>query len=106
VGILIAREDTLEIQDGEAAVLTHLDGEARADHAVHGGGDDRDLEAMAAEVPGNVDLAGIDGQRSGDQRDVIETVRRPRLPPPSHPHPHAVVLPSTAARDGRPGPDI
>src|SRR5262245_1977730 len=43
---------------------------------------------MAAQLPGDVDLAGIDGQGAGDQRDVIEAVRRPRLPAPPDPHAH------------------
>ena len=98
VGVGVAREDALEVQDGEPAEAPHLDGQPRADHAVHGGGDDGQLVAVAAELPGDVDLVGVDRQGSRDERDVIEAVRHPGLAPASDPHPHASVSLSAAAR--------
>src|SRR2546428_148660 len=90
VGVRVAREDTFEVQDGEAAVASHLDRELGADDAVHRGGDDRDLVAVPAELPGDVDFVGVDGQTARDERDVIEAVCGPRLAAPADPHPHVV----------------
>src|SRR2546426_8859670 len=90
VGVGVAREDALEVQDGEAAVATHLDGELGADDAVPGGRDDGQGVAMAAELPGDVDFVGVDGQAARDERDIVEAVRSPGLAPPADPHPHIV----------------
>ena len=98
VRILVAREDALEVEHGEAAEPAHLDGQLRADHAVHGRGHDGDLEAAGAELPRDVDFVGIDGERSGDQRDVVKAIRRPGLAPA--PHPHAHTLPSSPGPGG------
>ncbi len=85
VGILVAGEDPLEVQDGQATESAHLDGQTRAHDPVHGGGDDGDVEAPPAQLPGDVDLVGIDGQGPGNQRDVIEAVRaRAFRPRPTH----------------------
>src|SRR5215510_13655301 len=100
VGIVVAGEDAFQIEHGEAAEAAHLDGELGADHAVHGRGDDGDLEAVATELPGNVDLVGIDGERAGNQRDVVEAVRRPGFAPTPHPHAHA--LSPSPGLDGSP----
>src|SRR5262249_43096986 len=94
VGIGVAGEDALEVQHREAAHPPHLDGEGGTDHAVHGRGDDRDREAVAAQLPGDVHLAGVDRQGSGDQRDVVEAVRRPGLSAPPDPHAHTRRLPA------------
>ncbi len=109
VGVVVAGEDALEVQHREPAHPSHLDGERRADHAVHRRRDDGDREAVTAELPGDVDLAGVDGQGAGNQRDVIEAVRRPRLPPPPDPHPHTPRLPAapgpgSGAASGPPRP--
>src|SRR5882724_12198476 len=90
VGIGVAREDAFEIQDGEAAVATHLDGQLGAHDAVHGGRDDGQGVAMAAELPGDVDFVGVDGQAARNERDIVEAVRSPGLAPPADPHPHVV----------------
>ena len=42
--IFVARLHAFEIEDSEAAELAHLDGEMHIDHAIHGAGQDRDLE--------------------------------------------------------------
>src|SRR5262249_34005113 len=89
LGVGVAGEHALEVQDGQAAQAAHLDRQARTHHAVHGPGDDRQLVAVATEIPGDVDLVGIDRQGTRHQRDVIEAICRPGLAPASDPHPHA-----------------
>ena len=90
IRIFVTGEDAFEIEHGEPAEPTHLDGELGADHAVHGRRDDGNLEAMAAELPRDVDLVGVDRERSRNQRDVVEAVRRPGLAPAPNPHSHAL----------------
>src|SRR4029450_6275285 len=51
------------------------------------------LVAVCVAVRGDVDLAGIDGQGTGDERDVVEAVGHPRLAPATDPHPHSPALP-------------
>ena len=88
LGIRVAGEDAFEVQHREAAVPSHLDGELWSHHAVHGRGDDRQLETMATKLPGDVDFVRVDGHGSGNERDVIEPVRDPGLAPSPDPHPH------------------
>src|SRR5882672_6668580 len=88
VGVLVAGEDAFQVEDREAPHPAHLDRERGAHHPVHGRRDDGDGEAVAAELPGDVDLAGVDGHGAGNQRDIIEAVRRPGLPAPPDPHAH------------------
>src|SRR5207253_3312333 len=94
VGVRVAGEDALEVEDGEAAQAPHLDGEPRPDDAVHRGGDDRDLEAPPGQFPGDVDLVRVDRQRSGNEGDVIEPVRGPGLASTPDPHAHSWNSPS------------
>src|SRR2546427_624455 len=75
----------------------HLDREPGADDPVHGGGDDRQLEAMAAELPGDVHFVRVDRHRAWHEGNVIEPVRDPRLPSPSDPHPHRRSSPQPVA---------
>ena len=42
--VLVARLHAFEIEDSEAAEFAHGDGELHIDHAIHGAGEDRDLE--------------------------------------------------------------
>ena len=90
VRIGVAREHAFEVQHGEAAQASHLDGQARAHHAVHGGGDDRSAVLVATQLPGDVDLIGIDGESARHERDIVETVRCPGLAPSPDPHSHVV----------------
>src|SRR6185436_12302071 len=89
VRIFIAGEDPLEVDDREPPEPPHLDGEGGTHDAIHGGGDDGDVESAAAELPRDVHFVGIDGQRSRDESDIVETVRRPGLAPAPDPHAHA-----------------
>ena len=66
----------------------HLDGELGSDDAIHGGGDDRSVETAAAELPGDVDLRGIDGEGARDESDIVEPVCRSRFPSAPDPHAH------------------
>ena len=62
LGLFVAGEDALQIQHGEAAQAPHLDRQPGPDHPVHRRGDDRQLEALATQLPGDVDLVRVDGQ--------------------------------------------
>src|SRR5262249_48785961 len=90
VGIVVAGEDAFQIEHGETAQAAHPHGELGAGHTVHGRRDDGDLEAVTTQLPGDVDLVGIDGERAWNQRDVVEAIRRPGFAPTPHPHAHAL----------------
>src|SRR5205823_8439736 len=94
-------EDAFEIQNSETAVAPHLGGELGTHDAVHGGRDDGQRVAVAAELPGDVDFVGVDGQAARNERDIVEAVRSPGLAPPTDPHPH--VVPSRLACGPRRG---
>src|SRR5207247_4340276 len=51
---------------------------------------------MAAELPGDVDFVRVDRHGARNERDVIEPVRDPRLPPAPDPHPHRLSSPSAS----------
>src|SRR3989442_12419480 len=51
---------------------------------------------MAAELPGDVDFVRVDRHGARNERDVIEPVRHPRLPPAPDPHPHRLSSPSAS----------
>ena len=48
---------------------------AGADHPVHRRAHERKLEAEGVDLPGDVDVLGIAGAPTGDDRDVVEAVR-------------------------------
>jgi hypothetical protein len=61
------------VHDAHAAFLRHGDGEACLGDRVHGGGEDGDAEPhIARELGAEVDFAGEDRGRCGDQQDVVE----------------------------------
>src|SRR5437763_15382599 len=90
LGVRVAREHALEIEHGGASEASHLDRQLGPDHAVHGGGDDRYAVLVATQLPGDVDLIGIDGESARHERDIVETVRCPGLAPSPDPHSHVV----------------
>src|SRR5947208_1391045 len=96
VGVRVAGEDPFEVQHREAAEPAHLGGEPGPDDAVHRRGDDRQLEPVAAELPGNVDLVRIDRHGPGNERDVVAPVCDPRLAASPDPHPHRHPPPRSA----------
>jgi hypothetical protein len=90
---LVARLDALEVQDGQAAELAHLDGETDIDHAVHRAGQDRDFEierlgVAAWQPPGDVDFVRIDRDAPGDESDLVEPVGHASFAIAADPHSH------------------
>jgi hypothetical protein len=72
--------DTFEIEDGEAAGATELRAHLHVGNAVHGGGDERQPEAKAADVEGEFAEVGVDGVlAAGDDGDIVEAVGAPHL---------------------------
>ena len=59
LGVLVAGEDPLEVEDGKAAQLAHDARGGGRDDAVHGRGEEGELEAIRAERPGDVDVVRI-----------------------------------------------
>jgi hypothetical protein len=94
VGGLVARLDALQVEDGQPAEAAHLRREACVGDAVHRRRDDRELDASAAKLPGDVDLVRVDRDGARDQRDVVEAIRDPSLAPAAYPHAHAGSPPS------------
>ena len=79
VGVLVAGPDALEVQDRETAeAADHAGGLGRHD-AVHGRGEQRQLEAIGPERPRDVDVVGIPRAPRRDDRDVVESVGAARL---------------------------
>ena len=66
--------------DEEDAEATELVGERRGlgtDHAVHGGGEQRQLETVGTEGPGDVDVVRVPRAARRNDRDVVESVSAP-----------------------------
>ena len=59
LGVLVAREDALEVEDRQAAEPADDAGRLGRDDAVHRGGQHRQLELVGTELPGDVDVVGI-----------------------------------------------
>ena len=75
--VLVAGPQALEVQDAQAAELAQLDGRRRADHPVHGRAEQRQLEAVGVDLPGDVDVLGVPGAAAGHDGDVVEPVGLP-----------------------------
>jgi hypothetical protein len=73
-GIGITSLQAVQIEDGDAAKPAHLDREADIDDAVHRRGKDRHGQSQVAEGDAGVDLVRVDGDASGHQGDLVETV--------------------------------
>ena len=74
VGVLIPGPDALQVEDAEPTELTDQAGGLRADDAVHRRGEERQLETVRTEGPGDVDVVRVARPPRGDDRDVIEAV--------------------------------
>src|SRR4051812_37520227 len=74
VGVLVAGEDALEVQDGEAAELADDARGAGRHDAVHRRGEERQLEAVIPQLPGDVDVVGVTRAPGRHDRDVVESV--------------------------------
>ena len=81
VGVLVARPDALQVEHAEAAELVGQRRGLGTDDAVHRRSDQRQLEAIRAERPGDVYVIGIAGPARRDDRDVVESVGAPALLP-------------------------
>ncbi len=63
-----------EVEDAEAAQLTDADGGLRGDHRVHGSGQERQLETVGVDLPGDRDLLRVTGAPARHDSDVVERV--------------------------------
>ena len=77
VRIVVARLDTLEVEDRQAAEPRQRAGHPRVDDGVHRRGEDRDRQVDAAERLGQVDVGRLDRVGAGRERHVLEAVGRP-----------------------------
>ena len=78
--VLVAGPEPLEVEDAQPAEAAQLDGRVRADHAVHGRRQQRQVEAVGVDLPGDVDVLGVAGPAAGHDGDVVEPVGpAPRL---------------------------
>jgi hypothetical protein len=75
--ILVARLHAVEVEHGESAEVSHLRGEAGVHDAVHGGGEEGDLQAGAVDREGHVDFRGVHGHPTRDQGNLVEPIRAP-----------------------------
>ncbi len=83
VGVLVAGPEALEVEHADATEAPDLDGGGRADHAVHGRGHERELEAVGVDLPADVDVLGVPGPPARHDGDVVEPVGpTSRLPEP------------------------
>jgi hypothetical protein len=96
VRVLVAGPDALEVEDGQAAQLAQLAGDVGRDHPVHRGRHQRQLEAIRAERPGDVDVVRIARAPGGHDRDVIEAVCAATFLAPPDLYFHLAILGSTA----------
>ncbi len=74
LGVLVAGPEPFEVEHADATQATELDGRGRAGHPVHGGAEERQLEAEGVDLPGDVDVLGVAGAPAGHDGDVIEPV--------------------------------
>ena len=59
--VFVARPETFEVQDGEAAELADIDRGLRRDDCVHGRSHERERELPGVEGPGDVDVVRVPG---------------------------------------------
>ena len=74
VGVLVAAEDALEVEDREAAELADQAGRLGRDDAVERRRQQRQLEPVGTERPRDVDVVGVPRAPRRDDRDVVESV--------------------------------
>src|SRR5690349_4472573 len=72
--VLVAGPDALEIEHGQAAELAEDAGGLRRDDTVHGGRQQRQLEAVRPERPADVYVVRVTRAPGRHDRDVIEPV--------------------------------
>jgi hypothetical protein len=84
LGVLVARPDALEVEDGQAAELAQDAGGPGGDDAVHGRREQRQLEAVGAERPADVYVVGVTRAPRGHDGDVVEAIGSTPLLPASN----------------------
>ena len=72
--VLVAGVEPFQVDEGDAAVAAHADGEVDVGHGVHGRRQERDLQPMPADLDGEVDLGRIQGHGTGNERHLVEAV--------------------------------
>ena len=91
--MFVARLHPFQVEDREPAELAHRDGELHVDDAVHGAGQDRDLQLDRVGIPPRdpkrrVDFVRIDRHAAGDESDLIEPISHARFAIAANPHSH------------------
>ena len=100
--VLVAGEDALEVQDGEAAEVADDARGARRDDAVHRRGEQRQLEPVRARASSVMSMSsGSRVRRDGHDRDVIEAVGATALLASTDLYFHGGILGSAADETGQ-----
>ena len=74
LGVLVAAPDALEVEHPETTEAAELGRGRRADDAVHRRGEQRQLEAVGPQGPGDVDVVGVARASRGHDRDLVENI--------------------------------
>ena len=77
LGVLEAGPDALQVEDAETTELAGEHGGVGTDHPVHRRGDQRQVEAVGAEGPADVNVVRVAGAARRNDRDVVESVSAP-----------------------------
>ena len=82
-----------QVEDREAAQLAHRDRKLHVDDAIHGAGQDRDLQLDRVRVPPRdpkrrVDFIRINGNASRHESDLVEPVSHASFAIAADPHSH------------------
>ncbi len=96
LGVLVAGVHALEVEHGQAAELADGARRARRDHPVHRRGQQRELELVEPELPGDVHLIGVARAARGHDGDVVEAVGATALLAPTDLYFHGGILGSRA----------
>ena len=100
VGVLVTGPDPLEVEHGQATQVADDARGVRRHNAVHGGGHERQLEAIVAELPGDVDVVGVARATRRDDGDVVESVGSAGLLPAADLNFHGGDLTFVGGRNG------
>src|SRR5690349_1684989 len=91
--ILVARLDAFQIEHCQAAEPAHFDGKTHIHHAIHGAGQNRNLQLQRGRVASrqaesSINLVRINRDTAGDERDLVEPVSHARFSVTANPHSH------------------
>ena len=73
-GVVVARLQAVDVEDGQAAELGEDGGGARADDGVHSGRQERQAQLHVAQGEGDVGKLGVDRDVAGNDGDLVEAV--------------------------------